>query len=153
MDEFTKTIVAAALGGGLTILGQIISKALDYRFAIWNEKRDFVKSQKKKAVEEIEELKNQVGTIYELSNNWTSYDTKLGHYAKFFEKDHEVIGRYNKYPKIAEAARNTVHFCKIVASDEKDGDRHGSLISNKRELREKYQIFIQTCDKYIENFV
>lgn len=153
MDEFLKTMIAAAVGGGLTILGGIITKVLDFRFAILQEKRDFVRSRREKACEEIEELKNQVGTIYELSSNWNAYEVKRGDYATFFAKDHEVIGRYNKYPDIAAAARDTVHFCRIVASDEQEADRRGDLVSHKKELRAKYQAFVQTCDKYIESLL
>ena len=144
-------MIAAAVGGALTILGGIIAKVVDFWFAILQEKRNFLRSGREKAREEIEELKNQVGTIYELSINWNAYEAKQGEYTKFFAKDYEVIGRYNKYPDIAAAARDTVHFCKVVAYGEREADRHGDLVSNKKELAALYQSFVQTCDKYIES--
>jgi hypothetical protein len=154
MDEFTKTMIAAAVGGGLAILAGIITKLLDFCFEILKEKRVVKRSRREKAREEIEELKNQVGTIYELSSNWKGYEEKLGQYANFFAKDHEVIGRFNKYPDIAAAARDTVHLCKVVAHDEQERgnpDRRQDLILNKKELTAKYQAFIQACDKYLES--
>jgi hypothetical protein len=142
VDEFSKAMIAAAVGGGLTILGGIITKVLDFWFAILQEKRGFVKSRREKAWAEIEELKNQIGAIYELSINWDGYRATLPDFAAFFAKEHEIIGRLNKYPKIAATARDTTHFCKVVV---KGGDS-----TSKKELAEKYQAFIQACDKYIE---
>jgi hypothetical protein len=161
MDEFSKTMIAAAVGGGLTILGGILAKVFDFWIAILKEKRDFVRSGKEQAREEIEQLKNQVGTIYELSINWKAYREKQVEYENFFAKDYEVIGRCNKYPGIAAAARDAVHLCKIVASRERDqfstaasGDMDSNtadLVSSKEALVAQYQAFIQTCDKYIES--
>ena len=154
MDEFSKTMVAAAVGGGLTILGGIITKVLDFCLAILQEKRAVKRSRREKAREEIEELKNQIGTIYELSSYWKGYEEKLGEYAKFFATDHEVIGRFNKYPDIAAVARDTVHLCKVVAHDEREmlnTDPRQDLILNRKELTVKYQTFIQACDKYLES--
>jgi hypothetical protein len=154
MDEFTKTMIAAAVGGGLAILGGIITKVLDFCFDILKEKRALKRSRREKVREEIEELKNQIGTIYELGSNWKGYEEKLGEYAAFFAKDHEVIGRCNKYPDIAAAARDTVHLCKVVAHDERERenpDRRQDLTLNRKELTVKYRAFIQACDKYLES--
>jgi hypothetical protein len=147
MDEFSKTMVAAAVGGGLTILGGIITKVLDFWFATLQEKRDFVRSGKEKAREEIEELKNQVGTIYELSINWNTHMAKHSEYEKFFAKDYEVIGRFNKYPDIATAASERDRD-RLILSGEQD---RIDLDSTREALRAQYQAFIQTCDKYIES--
>jgi len=154
MDEFTKTMIAAVVGGGLTILGGIVAKVIDIWASILKEKRDFIRSGREKAREEIDELKNEVGTIYELSISGKVYREKQLEYEKFFAKEHEVIGRYNKYPDIAQAARDTLHFCKIIRSDERDREiRHldsSDLLKNTEALTAQYQAFIQACNSYIQ---
>lgn len=141
--EWWTLLVAAA-----TYVG---TKAVDHFFAIAKEKRDFRKHRREKAFAEIEELKDEVGRMYELASNWNSYDGKLGDYAAAFAKDFALVGKYNKYPQIAVAARDAVHWCKVVASCEKE--HRDELIQNKKELAEKHRTFLQACEKYVESLV
>jgi hypothetical protein len=110
--------------------------------------RDFRKHLRERAFTEIEELKDEIGRLYELSANWKGYDAKADEYAKALAPDDYLIGKYNKYPDIARTARDTVHWCKIVAFDEKS--RQEDLIQNKKELSEKYKNFIRACEAYID---
>lgn len=128
-----------------------VTKAVDHLLAISREKRDFKRHRRERAFAEIEELKDEIGRIYELSANWKAYDAKAEEYAKALTRDDYLVGKYNKYPDIAAAARDTVHWCKIVAFDEKS--RQEDLIQNKKELSEKYKMFIRTCESYVETLV
>jgi hypothetical protein len=127
------------------------TKLVDHLLAISREKRDFRKHRRERAFSELEELKDEIGRLYELSANWKAYDIKAEEYVKALAHDDYLVGKYNKYPNVAAAARDTIHLCKIVAFDERERDRHGELISNKKELTVQYQAFIQVCDKYIES--
>lgn len=60
----------------------------------------------------------EIGKLYELAENWKSFEEKQGSYLTNFENDHELVGKFNTYPSIAQAARDTVHWCRIVASCE-----------------------------------
>jgi hypothetical protein len=91
-----KNMFAVALGGGLTILGGIITKVLEFWFAILQEKRNFRRSRKEKECAEIEELKNQIGAFYELCIKWDDYRDALPDFAAFSAKEHDVLGRANK---------------------------------------------------------
>ena len=126
-----------------------VTKIVDFCIAFLTEKRDFKKYRRNRAYEEIDELKNSVGSLYELTINWKSYDEKQKSYISSFENDHELIGKYNKYPSIANAARDTIHWCKIVAFCEKT--YVDDVIKNKKELAEKYMLFLRTCDEYIDS--
>lgn len=108
MDEFSKTMIAAAIGGGLTILGGIITKGLDFWFATLQEKRDFIRSGREKAREEIEELKNQVGTIYELSSLGKDIARKPEILRHSLPRITRESAPCNKYSDIAMVARGTV---------------------------------------------
>jgi hypothetical protein len=57
----------------------------------------------------------------------------------------------NKYPSVANAAKDVVHWCKIVADCEKTHDEE--LVKIKKELHEKFNLFIKTCDDYINGLV
>jgi len=145
VDEFTKSIILALLGGGL--VGAIITKLLDFWFASLQDKRNFRRSRREKACAEIEELRNEISAFYELCVSWDEHKATLPDFAIFMAKEHEVIGRCSKYPEIAGAARDTVHFCKTVVSDARKQEMR-DLTSIKRELATKHRAFIQACDKY-----
>lgn len=130
----------------LTYMG---TKFFDFLISIWNEKREFLKFKKEKIYNEIEELKNELGKLVELAAIWKGYDQKEKAYINNLDKDHELIGRFNKYTSIANYARDTVHWCKIVASCEKECTN--DLIENKEELAKKYRLFLQKCNDYINS--
>jgi hypothetical protein len=115
VDEFTKSITLALLGGGL--VGAIITKVLDFWFASLQDKRNFRRSRREKACAEIEELRNQISAFYALCINWDEHKATLPDFAIFMAKEHEVISRCSKYPEIAAPAQDTIHFCKIAISD------------------------------------
>ncbi len=133
----------------IVLLTIIVTKLLDLLTSLLNEKREFKKYIRNKSYNEIEELKEELGKLVELASNWKGYDQKEAEYRKNFVNDHELIGRFNKYPPIANYARDTIHWCAIVASCEKKVS--DDLIENKKELKEKYKLFLQECDKYINS--
>ena len=108
----------------------VVTKVIDFIISIVSEKREFKKFRREKIYNEIEELKNEIGKLYELAANWKAFEEKQKSYLTNFENDHELIGKYNKYPTIANTARDTIHWCKIVASCEM---KHtNNLIENKK---------------------
>jgi len=108
----------------------IVTKTIDFLVSKFSGKREFNKFRKEKISDEIETLKNEIGILYELAGNWKSFEEKQRSYLSNFENDHELIGKFNKYPSIAQAARDTVHLCRIVASSEMKHD--DDLIESKK---------------------
>jgi len=129
----------------------VVTKGIDFVISIVSEKKEFKKFRREKIYNEIEELKNEIGKLYELAANWKAFEEKQKSYLTNFENDHELIGKYNKYPNIANTARDAIHWCKIVASSEM---KHtNNLIENKKELGEKYVLFIQACEEHLNNLI
>jgi hypothetical protein len=129
----------------------IVTKVIDLIVSNFSEKRQFNKLRRERIYNEIESLKNEIGKLYELAANWKSFEEKQSSYLTNFEKDHELIGNFNKYPSIAGAARDTIHWCRIVASCEMEHTR--DLIENKKQLAEKFNLFLKTCDEFINSLV
>ena len=89
--------------------------------------------------------------MVELSLNWKTFDQKQETYIQRFESDHEIIGRFKKYTTVANAARDTIHWCSIVASCEM---RHSDdLVENKNELENKFQKFLKICDEFLDEIL
>ncbi|MFH7326477.1 hypothetical protein [Desulfurivibrio sp. C05AmB] len=127
----------------------VVTKVLDLVIAQFTEKREFNRFRREKITEEIETLKNEIGMLFELTANWKAFDEKQKSYFANFENDHELVGKFNKYPSIAQAARDTVHWCRIVASCEMS--QTNDLIENKKEMGERFRKFLKACDDYINN--
>jgi hypothetical protein len=85
-----------------------------------------------------------------LSINWMPHAAKAEKYVELFAKEHDVLGRCAKYPEIASAAVDTIHYCKIVEYSERKTGENLDPITMKKELVEKYQAFIDACDNYIK---
>ena len=129
----------------------IVTKLIDLFVSKFTEKREFNKFRREKISDEIEALKNEIGKLFELAENWKSFEEKQKSYLTNFQNDHELVGRSNKYPSIAQTARDTVHWCRIVASCEmKQTD---DLIENKKELGAKFKKFLTACDDYMNSLV
>lgn len=129
----------------------IVTKLIDLFVSKFTEKREFNKFRREKISDEIEVLKNEIGKLFELAANWKSFEEKQRSYLTNFQNDHELIGKLNKYPSIAQAARDTVHWCIIVASCEMR--QTDDLIENKKELGEKFKKFLTACDDYMNSLV
>lgn len=126
-----------------------VTKFIDYWISILNEKRDFKKLRRVKELEEIEDLKDELGCYYELASNLETYEMKAEKYNEMMTNDDYLVGKYNKYPKIAKLARATIHLCKRVASDEKVSVPNAE--KSKKELSEKFREFIKVCNDHLEN--
>ena len=129
----------------------IVTKVIDLFVSKFTEKREFNKFRRENISDEIESLKNEIGKLFELAENWKSFEEKQRTYLTTFENDHELVGKFNKYPSIAQAARDTVHWCRIVASCEMR--QTDDLIENKKELGDKFKIFLNACDDYMNSLV
>lgn len=129
----------------------IVTKGIDFFISWLTEKREFNRFRREKTTEEIETLKNEIGKLFELAANWKSYEEKQRSYLTNFENNHELVGKFNKYPSIAQAARDTVHWCRIVASCEMR--QTSDLIKNKKEMEEKFKNFLTICDDYLNKMV
>lgn len=127
----------------------IVTKVADLVVSMFTQKREFNKFKRERIYNEVESLKNEIGKLYELAANWKSFNEKHRSYLTGFEKDDELIGNFNKYPSIAVAARDAVHWCKIVATCERECTN--DLIENKKELAEKFKLFLKTCDEFINS--
>ena len=129
----------------------VVTKGLDLLISWLTQKREFNRFRREKITEEIEALKNEVGKLFELAANWKSFEEKQRTYLTNFQNDHELVGKFNKYPSIAQAARDTVHWCGIVASCEMRQTH--DLIENKKELGEKFKKFLTVCDDYLNRMI
>ena len=129
-----------------------VTKLIDLLIVFTTEKREFKKHRRELALSDIEKLKDEVGTLYELAANWKSFGEKQKAYIEAFERDHELIGRLHKYPLIAPVARDAVHWCKIVAEEERSGGS-GSTVEQKQELARKFKVFLDTCENYLDDLV
>jgi hypothetical protein len=118
---------------------------------MFSEEREFNKFRRTKTTEEIEALKDEIGKLFELAANWKSFEEKQRSYLTNFENDHELVGKFNKYPSIAQAARDTVHWCRIVSSCEMR--QTNDVIENKKEMGEKFKKFLTVCDDHIKGLV
>jgi hypothetical protein len=65
----------------------VITKTVDFVISVYAEKRNFKKMRRELALKEIEELKNEVGIIYELAANWMAYKEKEEAYRNKFLTD------------------------------------------------------------------
>jgi hypothetical protein len=128
-----------------------VTKLVDHFIAISQYRHEFKKKKTENAFAEIEDLKDEVGRLYERSANWKSYEMKADDYEKALANDDYLIGKYNKYPEISRAARETVHYCKIVAYDERE--HKDDVVKSKKELSAKYKEFIVVCNNYIEQML
>lgn len=126
----------------------IVTKAADTLLAIISEKRKFKWYRREKAHEEIESIKSDIGVIYELAMNWKPFDSKQQEYIQSLGRDHQLIGRFNKYPDIAKHARDVVHWCNIIAEAEMKKETE-ELTKLKPQLAEKYQSLIRSCDRVL----
>ena len=88
------------------------TKTVDHWLSISKEKREFKKLRREKMLEEIEDLKDEVGRYYELTANWKLHEMKTDKYRDMMTEDDNLIGKYNKYPEIANSARDIIHWCK-----------------------------------------
>lgn len=128
-----------------------VTKLVDQLVTHLREPREFRKRRQELALQEIEQLKGDVGRYVELAANWKPYEWKESAYLDLPENDHELIGRLRKYPPVANAGRDALHWCKIVASEEKQ--LPGEPLEPKKELNEKYNIFLSKCDEYLDSIV
>lgn len=127
------------------------TKLVDELLKLLTEKREFRKRRRDLALTDIEGLKDEIGILYELAANWKPFNEKQSVYASSFELDHSLVGKMNKYPMVSQAARDTLHWCKIVAYEEDTNAKE--LIERKKELGEKYRGFLSKCDEYLDQIV
>ena len=125
-----------------------VTKGVDVWVSLLSEKREFRKRRRDLALSDIEKLKDEVGALYELAANWRSYESKRDNYAQAFEADHLLIGRMHKYGDVAKAAKDTVHWCKIVASEEQEGS--SGTTHSKSKLAEKHKQFLAACEEFLD---
>lgn len=135
----------------VALISMVSTKVLDSAIAVLTEKRQFRKYKREKVFDEIESLKSEIGIIYELSMSWEPYDVKKAEYIARLSNDHQLIGKYSKYPNILTHARDVIHFSGIVASAEKAHE--SDLPEHKVELDEKHRNFLQACDNKINNLI
>ena len=76
---------------------------------------------------------------------------KADKYKEMMSEDDHLIGKYNKYPEVVNAARDAIHWCKIVAHVEMEHST--DVIERKKELSKKYKEFIKICDEKLNNAV
>lgn len=143
MGWWQTLIVALATYGFTKLVDQVV--------AYLREPREFRKHRRELALQEIEQFKGEVGRYVELAANWKPHESKESAYLDLFENDFELIGRLKKYPPVANAGRDALHWCMIVASEEKESS--GNLLERKKELNDKYNTFLAKCDEYLDGIV
>jgi hypothetical protein len=126
-----------------------VTKSIDLWVSIKSEKREFKKLRRELCLKDIEQIKDEVGIIYELASNWRHFQEKQTAYIQYFESDHELIGRVHKYPIIVQATRQLLHWCKVTANEEQDASRE--VIIHKEELAKKHKLFLEQCEKVLES--
>ena len=137
--EWPATLIVA-----LTTL--IVTKLLDIPVRFFADRREFSKFRKQKVYEEIEILRDKVGVMYELASNWDSFEHKKHTYNVLFVDRDSLVGKYNKYPSIADAAREVVHLCTLVAAAE---EQHVDVDKRKTELHAAHKKFIAECETFL----
>ena len=140
--EWWQTLLVALGTYGFT-------KFVDQLLTVWKDKRDFKLKRRDDTFAQIEDLKDQLGRMYELAINSKTYDYST-HYLHHPDNQFSLIGKWNKYPEIADAAREVVYWCTVVRKIERDPDNQRK---NEAELRERYQTFLQVCKKFIDGLV
>lgn len=94
----------------------VVTKGGDIVASHLFEGREFRKKRRDFALTDIQELKDEVGLIVELAANWKSYESKENHYRALLDRDHIILGRLQKCgQEVAQAARDTLHWCMLVA--------------------------------------
>ena len=140
--EWWQTLLVALGTYGFT-------KLVDQLLSVWKEKRDFKLKRRDDTVAQIEHLKNELGKLYELAINAKTYEYS-GHYLKHPDNQFDLIGKWNKYPEIANAARDVVYWCSLARKVEKDPERQRE---HEEDLRMVYQTFLQVSDEFINRLV
>lgn len=132
----------------VTLVTIVVTKATDEAMAWFKDKREFRKFQRDKAYSEIDELKSEIGWIYQVGANWKGFELKETDLKKIAETEDRLVGRYNKYPDIASTAKDVVHWCKIVCYAEKSHEV--DVFEAKNNLIEKYKAFSKACEKFFQ---
>jgi hypothetical protein len=125
----------------------IVSKALDLWAQSVSYRREFHKFRKQRIYEEIEELRNVIGNMYELASKWDSFEDKKNPYSELRSTVDLMLGKINKYPTISIAARDMIHKCQLVISAERS---YKDVESLKEGLHNANKEFVQVCDHYLE---
>ncbi len=142
--EWSQTLLIA-------LITLVATKVVDYFVGVFSEKREFRKKIRDRCLEEIEQLKDEVGIIYEIASNWKGFGDKEKDYAEVLSNESRLIGKYNKYPSVAMAARDTIHHCKIVMDME--SKREISVGEAKKDLAKVFADFISECNNYLRTNV
>ncbi|EGQ9284070.1 hypothetical protein ACSG3M_004185 [Vibrio vulnificus] len=139
----------------VTISTFVVTKLVDHFIAISKEKRELSKARKSKKIDQIENLMDEVSVYYEVTMSWKHHEMKQEYYRKLMKDDDYLIGKYNRYKGIASHARDVLHHCKIIASEEnpETSTARADLSKLKDELAQKYDMFIKACEEEIESTV
>ncbi len=135
----------------IALITLVATKVLDHFVDVFSDKRNFRRRRRDLVLTEIEELKDQIGVIYEIASNWKNFDAKQQDYVEQFNRESQLLGKYNKYPNVAMAARAVTHQCKIVADIEKAGK--GDLEQPKKKLGSLFAEFIDKCEEHLKEIV
>jgi len=136
----------------VALITYVVTKGVDLVAYRLSEQREFRKKRRDIALQDIQDLKDEIGGLYALAANWKGFDSKALHYQKAFEQDHALVGRLHKYGQdVAQAGRDTLHWCMLVAEDERANAHERQ--ETKNELAEKHREFLAACDRYLDNLV
>lgn len=136
----------------VALITYVVTKGTDLVAHRLSERREFRKRRRDMALQDLQEIKDQIGGLYELAGSWKGYNSKATHYQEAFGQDHVLVGRLHKYgPEVAQAGRDTLHWCMLVAADEK-GQTH-ERHQTKKELADKHGEFLAACERYLDNLV
>ncbi|MGY6555168.1 MAG: hypothetical protein ACXIUM_11685 [Wenzhouxiangella sp.] len=136
----------------VALVTYVVTKSMDLITQRFVEPREFRKLRRQRALNDLESLMDEIGTLCELAASWKSEKRKVLGYKELLKIDHKLVGRLHKYgPEVAGAGRNTLHYCMLVADSEfKKSD---DLQSTKQALHEKREDFLKVCNAYLENLV
>ncbi|PMP96684.1 MAG: hypothetical protein C0168_01585 [Candidatus Aminicenantes bacterium] len=75
----------------------IATRILDVFISRLSEKREFKKKRRDLALSEIDEIRNEIGALYDLAANWMSYKFKKKYYIKLFKNEYirKIFGYFS----------------------------------------------------------
>jgi len=153
--EMIVVVMWACFGGDCT--GLVASVTAIWRLPtdrrtsqVSHQREGWKKHRRERALQDIDELKDRIGALYELASSWKGFEQKKKHYLTAFQDDHTLLGRFHKYGSVAQAARDVLHWCMFVMDAERGA---GGTRELKTQLNNKHKAFLCECENHLDSLL